>query len=79
MPIQLQTDSVLLYPSLPGTGLMAALMQLEQRVLPGLLRALRQRRLSMLRLVAGTRVYSLSRWGLARFWRSPVAWWEALV
>jgi hypothetical protein len=54
-------DSVFLYPLLQPQGLTAALLQLEQHWLPGALRAVRQRRASVLRLLIGPRAYSV-RW-----------------
>jgi hypothetical protein len=72
-------DSVFLYPLLQPQGLTAALVQLEQRWLPGALRALRQRRASVLRLLIGQRLYSVRWLDLARIWRSRRPWWETLA
>ena len=73
------TDSVFLYPLLQPQGLTAALEQLEQRWLPGALRAVSARRVSVLRLVVGARAYSLRWLGRARFWRARAPWWEMLA
>jgi hypothetical protein len=72
-------DSVFLYPLLQPQGLTAALLQFEQRWLPGALRAVRQRRASVLRLLIGPRVYSVRWLDLVRFWRSARPWWETLA
>jgi hypothetical protein len=72
-------DSVFLYPLLQPQGLTAALLQLEQRWLPGALRALRQRRASVLRLLIGPRAYSVRWLDLLRFWRACRPWWETLA
>jgi hypothetical protein len=52
---------------------------LEQHWLPGAVKALRQRRLSGLHLIAGTHLFSLSALRALQFWRRPVPWWEALT
>jgi hypothetical protein len=72
-------DSVFLYPMLQPEGLTAALVQLEQRWLPAALRAVRERRVSRLRLVIGARAYSLRWLDLARFWRARTPWWQRLA
>jgi len=72
-------DSVFLHSLLQPDGLTAALLQLEQRWWPGALQALRQRRVSVLRLVIGARAYRLRWLDLARFWRARAAWWESLA
>ena len=69
-------DSVFLYPLLRPEGLTAAFLQLEQHWLPGALRAVRQRRTSVLRLLIGQRLYSLRWFELVRFWRRRRPWWE---
>jgi hypothetical protein len=74
-----RSDSVFLYPLLQPQGLTAALLQFEQRWLPGALRAVRQRRASVLRLLIGPRVYSVRWLDLVRFWRSARPWWETLA
>jgi hypothetical protein len=79
VPIQLRSDSVLLYPSLAETGMIDRFTQLERSWLPGAMRALRQGRLSRLRLIAGTRLYTLTRFNRVRFWRARTAWWEQLA
>jgi hypothetical protein len=79
VPIGLASDSVLLYPSLGETGMIDRFTQLEHSWLPGALRALRQGRVSTLCLIAGTRLYRLSRWHLLRGWRTGAAWWEQLA
>jgi hypothetical protein len=79
VPMRLQSDSVWLYECCSESGRAVGLTQLEQRVLPNLLRALRQRRLQLLRLIAGRHIYTLSPWHLLRFWRATAAWWEALA
>jgi hypothetical protein len=79
VPIGFRSDSVLLYPSLAETGMIDRFTQLEQCWLPGALRALRQGRLTVVRLIAGPRLYSLSRWSLMRFWRTDGPWWEQLA
>ena len=75
--------SVVLYPTLGPTlraeGPLQAFEQLEQRWLAPALQALRARRLSSLSLLAGSFAYRLTRWYLARFWRPPSPWWEALA
>jgi len=72
-----------LYPTLgptPGAeGPLQAFEQLEQRWLAPALQALRARRLSSISLLAGLFAYRLTRWYLARFWRPPSPWWEALA
>lgn len=72
-------DSVFLYPLLQPDGLTAAFVQLEQRWLPGALRAVGERRVSVLRLAIGARAYSLRRLDRARFWRARTPWWERLA
>ncbi|HEX2791247.1 MAG TPA: hypothetical protein VHN17_12515 [Steroidobacteraceae bacterium] len=72
-------DSVFLYPLLQPEGLTAALLQFEQRWLPGALAAVRQRRASVLRLLIGPRAYSVRWIDLARFWRGRRPWWERLA
>jgi hypothetical protein len=74
-----RSDSVFLYPLLQPQGLTAALLQFEQRWLPGALRAVRQRRASVLRLLIGPRAYSVRWLDLVRFWRRPRPWWETLA
>jgi hypothetical protein len=72
-------DSVFLYPLLQPDGLCAAFTQLERRWLPGALRAVSARRVSVLRLLIGARLYSLRWLDRARFWRPRVPWWETLA
>jgi hypothetical protein len=72
-------DSVFLYPLLRPEGLTAAFLELEQRWLPGALRAVRQRRASVLRLLIGQRLYSVRWLDLARVWRRRQPWWETLA
>jgi hypothetical protein len=79
VPIQLASDSVLLYPSLAETGMIDRITQLEQHWLPGALRAVREGRVSVLQLIAGTHLYRLTRWNLIRFWRARSPWWERLA
>jgi hypothetical protein len=55
------------------------LPELEQQWLAGAMRALSSRRVSRLTLVAGARVFSLSGWQRARWWRRSRAWWEVLA
>ena len=74
-----RSGSVILYPMSQPDGLTAALLQLELRWLPAALRALRTRRVSVLRLLIGTRAYTLRRLNLARFWRRRPPWWESLA
>jgi hypothetical protein len=71
VPMSLSSDSVVLLTN--------GLQQLEQHWLPGALGALRQRRLSVLRLLAGTHLFSLTALQLLRFWRASLPWWEALA
>jgi hypothetical protein len=47
--------------------------------LPGALRALAARRVSVLRLLVGARAYSLRWLDRARFWRTRAPWWETLA
>ena len=77
--LEAHADSVFLYPLLRPEGLTAAFLQLEQRWLPGALRAVRQRRASVLRLLIGQRLYSVRWLDLARFWRARRPWWETLA
>jgi hypothetical protein len=77
--ISADTDDVFLYSLQQPDGLSAALLQLEQRWLPGALRALRRRRVSVLRLLAGGHAYSLRWLDLLRLWRTPTPWWETLA
>jgi hypothetical protein len=70
VPMQLPSDTVVL---------IEGLSELEQHWLPGALQGVRKRRLSVLRLVAGARVFSMSTLNLSRFWRQPAPWWEALA
>jgi hypothetical protein len=79
VPIGFASDSVLLYPSLGETGMIDRLTDLERSWLPGAMRALRQGRVSALRLIAGPRLYHLSRWSLMRWWRAGGPWWEQLA
>lgn len=79
VPIGFASDSVLLYPSLGETGMIDRLTQLEQDWLPGAWRALRHGQVSVLRLIAGARLYSLSRLSLMRVWRAGGPWWEQLA
>ncbi len=72
-------DHIVLYPVLQPEGLSSALQAFEQRWLYGALRALRQRRVSRLRLLVGPRGYSLSWPQLARIWRARAPWWETLA
>jgi hypothetical protein len=74
-----EADAIFLYPLLQPQGLSAALLQLEQYWLPGALRALRQRRIAVLRLLVGTHLYTLRWLDLARFWRRRTPWWETLA
>jgi hypothetical protein len=71
VPMSLSSDSVLL--------LTDGLQELEQHWLPGALRAMRQRRLSVLRLIAGRRSFEVSVIQLMRFWRARRPWWEVLA
>jgi len=71
--------NVVLYPTLVAEGPLRAFEQLEQRWLAPALQALRARELSSLSLLAGSFAYRLTRWHLARFWRSASPWWEALA
>ena len=73
------SGSVILYPMSQPDGLTAALLQLELRWLPAALRGLRTRRVSVLRLLIGTRAYTLRRLNLARFCRRRTPWWESLA
>ena len=73
------TDSVFLYPLLRPEGLTAAFLELEQHWLPGALRAVRQRRASVLRLLIGQRLYSVRWLDLVRVWRRRQPWWETLA
>jgi hypothetical protein len=77
--ITADADDIFLYPLLQPDGPGAALLQLEQRWLPGALRALRRRRVSVLWLLAGGHAYSLRWLDLGRFWRAPAPWWETLA
>jgi hypothetical protein len=70
---------VVLYPMPGAQNPLQAFEQLEQRWLAPALQALRARRLSALSLLAGSLAYRLTRWRLARFWRAPSPWWEALA
>jgi hypothetical protein len=72
-------DSVFLYPLLQPQGLRAAFEQFEQRWLPAALRAVSARRVAVLRLVVGARVYSWGWLEQARFWRVRTPWWETLA
>jgi hypothetical protein len=72
-------DSVFLYPLLRPEGLTAAFLTLEQHWLPGALRAVRQRRVSVLRLLIAQRLYSVRWLDLARVWRRRRQWWETLA
>jgi hypothetical protein len=72
-------DSVFLYPLLRPEGLTAAFLALEQHWLPGALRAVRQRRASVLRLLIGQRLYSVRWLDLTRLWRRRRPWWETLA
>jgi hypothetical protein len=72
-------DCVILYPLLQPEGLSAAFTQLERQWLPGALRAVSARRVSVLRLLIGARAYSLRWLDRARFWRSRAPWWETLA
>jgi hypothetical protein len=72
-------DSIFLHSLLQPDGLTAALARLEQHWLPGALRAVRQRRVSVLRLVIGARSYALRWLDLGRFWRARAPWWESLT
>jgi hypothetical protein len=78
-PIAADADAILLYSLLQPAGLTAALLQFEQHWLAAALRALRRRRVSLLRLVIGRRCYSLGWFDLARFWRARAPWWETLT
>jgi hypothetical protein len=71
VPMSLSQDSVVL--------LREGISHLEQHWLPGAVKALRQRRLSGLHLIAGTHLFSLSALRALQFWRRPVPWWEALT
>ena len=72
--------AVVLYPTLqPQAGLLELFMALESRWLAPALQALRERRLTSLRVLAGARSYDLRRWELARFWRTAAPWWEGLA
>jgi hypothetical protein len=72
-------DSVFLHSLLQPHGVSAALQQLEQHWLPGALQAVRQRRVSGLRLLVGARSYGLRWLHRARFWRTHAPWWEHLA
>jgi hypothetical protein len=71
VPMSLPSDSVVL--------LTDGLQELEQHWLPGALRALRQRRLSLVRLIVGARSFSVSPMQLLRFWRERRPWWQVLA
>jgi hypothetical protein len=73
-----EAHAVVLYPVLGAEGLTQRLSRLEQRWIAPALRALRTRRLRTLRLIAGEHALRLRRLQLARFWRAPAPWWEAL-
>ena len=77
-PIAADADAIFLYSLLQPAGLTATLLQFEQHWLAAALRALRHRRVSLLRLVIGRRSYSLGWLDLARFWRARAPWWETL-
>jgi hypothetical protein len=78
-PIAADADAIFLYPLLQPAGLTAALLQFEQHWLAAGLRALRRRRVSLLRLVIGRRSYRLGWLELARCWRARAPWWETLT
>ena len=78
-PIAAHADAIFLYSLLQPAGLTAALLQFEQHWLAAALRALRRRRVSLLRLLIGRRSYSLGALDLARFWRARAPWWETLT
>lgn len=71
VPMALPCDSVVL--------LTDGLQELEQHWLPGALRAVRQRRLSVLWLMAGRHLFQASALPLLRFWRRRAPWWETLA
>ena len=73
------SDDIYLYSLLRPQGLSAALAQFEQHWLPGALRALRQRRVSVLRLLVGARAYRLGWLDVIRVWRARAPWWEMLA
>jgi hypothetical protein len=77
--ISADVDHIFLYSLLQPEGLTAALLQFEQRWLPGALRAVRARRVSVLRLLMGARAYRVRWFELARFWRARAPWWEMLA
>jgi hypothetical protein len=72
-------DAIFVYSLLQPQGLSAALLQFEQSWLPGALRALRGRRIAVLRLLVGTQLYTLRWLDLARLWRRRTPWWETLA
>jgi len=71
--------TVVLYPTLGAEGALGAFEHLEQSWLAPALKALRARQLSSVTVLAGSFAYRLTRWSLARFWRSRPPWWEALA
>jgi hypothetical protein len=79
VPIRLASDTVVLYPCWPHGGMVEGLMRFEQQWLRPSLRALRQRRLSRVRIIAGSNIFSCSMLHGSRFWRRTAAWWEVLV
>ena len=79
VPMRLVSDTVVLYACLPHGGMVEGLMRFEQQCVTPSLRALRRRRLSSLRIIAGSNIFSCSMLHLSRFWRRSAAWWEVLV
>ena len=77
--IDAEADAIFLYPLLQPQGLSAALLQFEHNWLPGALRALRRRRIAVLRLLLGTHLYTLHWLDLWRLWRRRSPWWETLA
>jgi len=77
--ISRDADAIFLYSLLQPQGLGAALLRFEQCWLPGALRALRRRRIPVLRVLVGAHIYTLRWLDLARFWRRRHRWWETLA
>jgi hypothetical protein len=79
LPHGARAGAIILYSLLQPPGPGAALLQLEQRWLPGAFRALRHRHIGGVRVLAGTRDYALHWLDLGRLWRSRTPWWETLA
>jgi hypothetical protein len=73
-----RTDSVLLYRRAPAESPTAALARFERCWLPAALQALRQGRVSVLRLALGAHAYRVRHIDLARIWRRRRPWWQVL-